>query len=237
VGIEMKNPICFRTSVLFLVLGVAISSAEDSASRNNTYSGLLLGSSFSRFIGENSDANEFYGGGEKRTRIGVVAGAFTHLGMGKYLALEPQVLFSQKGAMYGGYDPSWNDELTFKLDYVEVPVILRVYFSSGTSIRMNILGGGYGAYNVIARYKYTEYGYLEEGDLEDALSVHMENIDYGVLFGAGVTIQLRNVILRIDTHYSLGLVRIFDVPPDNDLRNGVISLNASIGMSKGDMYR
>jgi hypothetical protein len=220
-----------------LIIGVAISSAEDSTSRKNTYSGLIFGSNFSRFIGENSDANEFYGGGEKRTRIGVIVGAFTHLGMGKYLALEPQVLFSQRGAMYGGYDPSWNDELAFKLDYVEVPVILRVYFSSGTSIRMNIFGGGYAGYNVIARYKYSEYGYLEEGDLEDILAVPMENLDYGVLFGAGVVFQMRQVIFRIDTHYSLGLVRIFDIPPDNDLRNGAIGLIASVGMSKGDMYR
>ena len=203
--------------------------AAESNGMKRSYWGLVGGVNLGQFIGDNSDALEFYGGGEKKFRFGVAIGVFAHLGIGNNFAIEPQVLYSQKGAKYGDLAPSWDDQLVLKLDYVEAPLFFRVYVYSSQSIKVNIFGGGYFGYLVRSKYKYSEVGYEEEGDLEDILVVPMEEIDYGPVFGAGMAFPAQAVIYRLDVKYSLGLAKLFYIPPDDDIRNGVISILFSIG--------
>jgi hypothetical protein len=203
--------------------------ASDSADIKKSYYGAVFGFNFARLIGDDSDAAYFYGGGEKKSRTGIAAGAFAHWGVGNILAIEPQVLYSANGGKYGDAFPAWNDEWTLQIDYLEVPVIVRVYIPPIPIVKANVFGGGYFGYNLKAKYKYTEIGYEEEGDLDDILIPKVEDFDYGLVFGAGAVYPIGNVIARLDLKYTLGLAKIWDYPPDDDIRTGMFSIIASIG--------
>ena len=136
--------------VLVVVLGCAGFLAAEPG--NGTYFGPVLGLNFSRFIGDNSDAVEVYGAGEKMSRMAFAAGAFAHFGFGGLLALEPQVLFSQKGGKYGDAAPVINDELTIKIDYLEAPVLLR----NRNRTFSNALLGGCRPWSVACRWSDSE---------------------------------------------------------------------------------
>ena len=114
----MSKLILVFTIVLVLTLCAAGLFAAESEQQEvkNTYFGALLGLNFATFHGDNADAAEFYGGGEKKSRTGVAVGAFAHFGIGKIFAIEPQVLFSQKGAKYEYTEPGWTESLVVKLD-------------------------------------------------------------------------------------------------------------------------
>lgn len=219
----MKTRTLILSAVLIFSLCAANLYAAEQREVKRSYLGLAFGLNLGQFIGDNADAAEFYGGGEKKMRLGLAVGAFAHLGIGNYFALEPQVLYSQKGAKYGDAFPGWGDELTLILDYVEVPVLARIYITN--SPKINIFGGGYFGYLLSAKYKYSEIGYEEEGDF----LIQPEDIDYGLVLGAGGAFPTSTVILRIDLKYSLGLAKIWDMPPNDDIRNGVLSILASIG--------
>ncbi len=225
----MKKLTLILVGILVLSLCAASLFAAESGDVKKRYFGLVLGLNAGQFIGDNADAAEFYGGGEKKSRTGVAVGVFAHLGIGNIFAIEPQVLYSQKGSKYSYDAPGWNDETTLKVDYLEVPVFVRVYIPPIPVVKVNLFGGGYFGYNIVAKYIYTEPGYEEEGDLDDIIIVPVEDIDYGLVFGAGVAYPRNKVIFRLDLKYSLGLAKIWDDPPDDDIRNGVFSILASIG--------
>jgi hypothetical protein len=216
--------------VLIAVLGAAGFLAAEPG--NGTYFGPVLGLNFSSLIGDNSDAAEAYplGGGEKMTRTAFAAGAFAHFGFGGLLALEPQILYSQKGGKYGDAIPAINDQIIYKMDYIEAPVLVRVYIPMIPLVKASVFGGGYAGYNIAAKYKYSETGYEEEGDIEIAFGQEIEDIDYGIVFGAGAALPLAGLLLRVDARYSLGLAKLVDFGVDDDVRNGVFALLASIGL-------
>ena len=221
----MKTHTFILIGVLLFTLTAATLIGAETTEVKRSYWGLLFGLNFGQFIGDNSDALEFYGGGEKKVRTGAAVGLFGHVGLGNVVALEPPVLYSQKGGKYGDAFPGWDDTLVLKVDYLEVPVLLRIYILPTQTVRVNLFGGGYFGYNIASKYKYSEIGYEEEGDF----AISPEEIDYGVVFGAGFAYPTRSVILRLDAKYSLGLAKVWDLPPDDDIRNGVFSVLAGVG--------
>ena len=225
----MKKFTLILVGIVVFSLCTASMFASGSEDIKKTYYGVLCGFSSARFIGENSDPSPFYPGGDRGSRLGITLGAFAHLGIGNIFAFEPQILYSQKGCKYSNAVPAWDDQFILKVDYLEVPVIVRVYIPPIPIVKFNVFGGGYFGYNIVAKYRYTETGYEEEGDLDDIFVPNVEDIDYGLAFGAGAVYPIMNVIVRLDFKYSLGLAKIWDFPPDDDIRNGVISVIASFG--------
>jgi hypothetical protein len=216
-----KTTLIFAVVVIMNLFTFGLFAAETKEKEfKKTYFGVLGGLNFGTFIGDDADATSFWGGGEKKSRTGIVVGGFAHFGIGDMFAIEPQVLYSQKGAKYtqGG------SELTLKMDYIEVPVFARVYIPPIKAVKVSVLAGGYFGLNISNKYKYEEPGYEEEGDLENT-----NNIDGGLLFGAGVAFPFSKSILRFDLIYSLGLAKTFNLTPEVDIQNGAFSILASVG--------
>jgi hypothetical protein len=79
------------------------------------------------------------------SRLGFVVGAFIHLPMTTTLAIQPELLYSQKGGKYNGFP--------YQLDYMEVPILLDISFIGplsillGPSIAANVQYQGLGSVN------------------------------------------------------------------------------------------
>jgi hypothetical protein len=130
-------------------------------------------------------------------RIGLVAGGFVTFPLRERLSLQPEVLFSQKGAAFDEFGATGRIEL----DALDVPVLARYQFG-----RLFVVGGPSLSLKLRAR-QVLEFGDDEEAvDLED----DVESFDFGVVGGVGYQFG------RISVHgrYTWGLRNINAVEGD-----------------------
>jgi hypothetical protein len=112
--------------------------------------------------------------------IGAHAGAFVNLSITSFLMLEPQLLYTMKGAKFPG------DNL--KMDWVEIPVWLRYELNSG----LNFNVGPY-------------MGILLSAKAENDVKDNFKSFDYGL--GGGIGYQMSGG-LGFHLNYSVGLANI-----------------------------
>jgi hypothetical protein len=138
------------------------------------------------------------------SRLGWLAGAHLTLGAG-LISIQPEALIAQLGA------ESDSDEL--KLNYLVVPVNLRLNFGMGAPVSPFILAGPYAAFKLSC-------------DLNDIdCSDEIESTDFGVDFGAGLKFGGR---FFAEARYMLGLKKISDVTPEFDSKNRAFVIMAGI---------
>lgn len=173
----------------------------------------------------------FHGRGEVDTgevrlapvrRTGLAGGAFLAIAAGQSLLVQPEVLFTQKGARYarGG------DQLTYEVDYLEVPLLLKRRLGGG-SVRGALFAGPAAGF-ALASKVVGRSGDGEEvsGDTSD----QVRSVDWGLAFGGGVDIAAGGGTLTLEGRYTLGLSPLAREPePDEtrssfDPKNGVVSL-------------
>lgn len=122
-------------------------------------------------------------------------GIFARVGAGP-VALQPEVLYTRRGASLGAPSET-GAESRLRLDYIEVPVLLRM--GGGSS---SIYVGAYGAVKVNARIESR----VGDGDwVGDDISDQVEGLDYGGV--AGVAFDFGK--FGLDGRYVLGMRRVF----------------------------
>lgn len=89
--------------------------------------GLKGGANLANLAGNISNQDQY------KNRVGFHAGALLNIGIagGDFLAIQPEVLYSQKGYKYGGgsttvLGQTYTNSGNVRYDYIDVPVLLRV---------------------------------------------------------------------------------------------------------------
>ncbi len=140
-----------------------------------------------------------------KSTVGLCAGIFLELNLARVLTIQPEVLYTVKGAEAG------MGKLRF--DYIEIPVLLKLRIPVGSFHPFVFAGPAFG-YNLKA--------VLDGIKIKD-----MPRADYGAVLGGGL--QMGRAI-HIDVRYTMGLRKL--AIPDLgtiDLKNGVLS--ATIGVA------
>lgn len=88
-------------------------------SRNSSYAGLKIGGSAATFSGDVPT--------NMRPLYGLNGGIFVHLPLGRPFSVQPEVLYSMKGAQ----NPAYYNDVTTWLNYIDVPVSFRAATSQG----------------------------------------------------------------------------------------------------------
>lgn len=149
-------------------------------------------------------------------RPALVAGGFvTWRGFG-WIELQPEVLYSSKGAKIS------EDDVTSHLilEYVEIPVLARVSRAAG-SRRVYAAGGPYVGIRLRAKARTEFSGATEELDLGEDL----ERRDFGVAIAGGV----ESGRLVIDGRYTFGLSNIDAAATDGrEAKNRTLSITAGL---------
>jgi opacity protein-like surface antigen len=149
-------------------------------------------------------------------RLGFVGGGFVIVPLVSWLEVQPEALYTMKGARFDeeGIDSSlW-------LDYVEFPVLARVSRRTSGALRYYLAAGPSLAVRVRARTR-TKFGSsTEEMDISD----DVERTDFGVVFGGGVEFGS----LVVDARYGLGLKDI-----DKDRTDDVKVTNRGLSLTAG----
>jgi hypothetical protein len=144
-------------------------------------------------------------------RIGLLAGVFVTIPIGGWLTVQSEAIYTAKGATLDIADL----ESTYLVDYLEVPVLLRVELPR----RAYAVAGPSMAYRIRARNRVAFDGSTEEIDLGG----DVESFDLGIVAGVGLDIG-RWVL---DGRYTHGLSDSdADTTDDVRIRNRVVSLAA-----------
>jgi opacity protein-like surface antigen len=142
------------------------------------------------------------------------------------IALHLEPMYLQKGTK-----ADWDVfELEDKLAYLEVPVMLK--YSFGTrEIRPYVIAGPTIGYLLSAKGKVTGGGYSGEEDIKD----ETKSLDFGLAFGAGVSVPVSNHPIFLEARYAMGLTNINDDPddPDTDVKTKGIQILAGITFPLG----
>ncbi len=161
--------------------------------------GAKAGVNFANLVGDTE-------GAEMRTifHLGLVA----EMPISETFYFAPEVLYSSQGAKFSeeGFDGA------FKLDYIQLPLMLKYYVGSGFSLEAG-----------------PQIGFLTSSEVEmEGVSVdandYISGFDYGLNFGLGY--KLTSGIF-LQGRYNLGLANVFDSEEigDGEGKNSVIQLS------------
>lgn len=138
---------------------------------------------------------------DESLRPGFHIGVFTQLPISETFAIQPEVMYSTKGAR-ATYDTDAIDlegEYKFNLNYVDVPVLAT--FKLGESANIHI--GPYVSY--LTNASVSSDGDIVEGT-SDLNRDHFANIDYGLSAG----FELNFSAVTVGTRYNYGLNQVAD---------------------------
>ncbi|GAF67290.1 unnamed protein product, partial [marine sediment metagenome] len=106
--------------------------------------------------------------------------------------------------------------ITYSVNYVEIPVLVKLSIASQGSVVPSLFVGPYVAIKLSSKAKI-EFG---GGSEEEEWGEDIKTTDFGVVVGGGVDFALGSSKITVDARYTLGLTTMFD---DDDVKNGVIS--------------
>jgi hypothetical protein len=204
--------------VLFAVVLVGLSPALEAAGRFafGVQGGLTL---------TNHWSTQDKGGDytvESGIKAGFAAGALATFRISRLFSLEADFLYVKKGSnqtiSVPGF-PFGDIEVTYQLDYIEVPVLLRTHLFPSAKIQPSLAGGLYVAFLTAKNYSYR---IAAIGNVEEEIK-GIESTDYGFTTGVGLDIPADIGSLRFEYRYSMGFVDL-KLPtgpgfPEIELRN------------------
>jgi hypothetical protein len=161
--------------------------------------GLQGGANVANFNGASNTSN-------LGSRLGVVGGFFLQLNFGESFAIQPEVLYAQKGATQAVYGAT-----TIDLSYLEFPVLIKFYLPT-PGVKPHIFTGGAVSFNTTAQ--------MVSGGTSTALN-YVSSSDVGIIGGVGVDIDKLSLSGRYE--FGLGAAVPNNTPP---LSNSTITFLA-----------
>jgi hypothetical protein len=149
------------------------------------------GAKFGLKAGVNIATIKWEDGADGDARIGLHAGGLAHIHLTPQWALQPEVYYSAEG---GKMTVSSNEEVTWKNDYINIPLLLQYNFDNGFRLQAGPQLG------LLVSSKVED----QDGAEDDAEEV-FKSTNIGLGFGLG---YLTYSGFGIDARYNLGLNRI-----------------------------
>ncbi len=200
-------------SALLILLGVALSSQVNAQSgTDHVWSiGLEAGPSFSKY---GQDASE------TDLKAGFLLGANLNYSIRNTYGITGKLLYAQKGAKDGNVKQT--------LNYIEVPVVGRVFFNRDGKFRPNLFAGPSFGFLTGAKSKT---GSADRVDIDNYKDI-FNTFDLGLTGGLGLNYEIApNTRFLIDFRYTHGLTDISKTTA-NEINNQSIAITAgfSIGI-------
>jgi hypothetical protein len=192
-----------------LVVG-ALASPSVAAAQTVEF-GIKGGLSFAN-IPQLAEFFEDQGADDVGSRTGAVFGAHVAFDLTDGIAIQPEVLFTQRG--FQGEAPFDLGDFAAELDYLDIPVLVRL--GAGDS-GLTLVAGPSFNFNVRAT------GTAEDQDDED-LGDDIEDLDIGLVFGAGYY----GTVLIIEGRFEEGLTKVATFSGSDTNRNRTFMVMAGV---------
>ena len=174
---------------LVLVLAMAVSAQEEEGV-GLTGKGFKVG-----FFGANIGGSD---GGGSSMKMGFGGGVFLTYSFSPTFAIQPEVMY----AMHGFKVSIFGLDIKQKLDYIDIPILLKYQMATEGNFKPNFFVG-------------PVVGMLMSASLEgvDDKEIY-KSVNMGVTAGAGATMQMESMALTFDVRYMMGLTSIAEDDPD-----------------------
>ena len=213
------------TPAMIAVVAIVAPAAATSA----PLYGFRMGAAASSIHGQYDD---FF---HSKARLGFATAAYARFPLGGHLSFQPEVGWASKGdeaalaitfVPPGGPPTPETIESSFetRIDYVEIPLLLRLDIPTGWMFEPYVLGGpgvGFrtGSSRTVAFEPSTlnASGRLQRARIFEGVGTfddpHFENVDWSAIAGAGLMFGRGPIRIVLDSRYTLGPVGIM---PDTD---------------------
>jgi opacity protein-like surface antigen len=191
-----------------VLLTIAMVAAGFTANAQDVKFGVKAGMNFASLNGNKEVTSTF-----KDSRTSFHIGAMAEISISEKFSFQPELLYSVQGASANSFQGTEAD-VTFKLDYITMPLMAKYYVSEGFSLE----AGPQLAFNTTSKIKAEANGQEATEDMKDETN----GFDLGLNFGLGY--KLENG-LNFSTRYNLGLS---DIVKDNEgdaVKNGVFQVS------------
>lgn len=179
--------------------------------------GAAAGVSMSNLSGDTvQEWEDLYGTMDSKTAI--TAGGFILYRINRSITVQPGVYYMQKGGAISGTISGMPVEAAFNLSYLEIPVLVNVYFSIPSPLKPFITAGPVVALKASAESEITFMGETTTETMDD-----VKGTDFGLAFGSGVEFHLGPGTLQALVRYTTGLTNISD-EPETEIKNGTFAV-------------
>ena len=145
-------------------------------------------------------------------RIGLAAGAEFEYGLTDNIGLSAGVLYSMQGVKTTIID----DDCTWKLDYLNVPILANFYVAKGLALKLGVQPG----FKLSSKVKGEASGVTAELEVEDGV----KSVDLSI--PVGLSYQYQNIVF--DARYNWGVTKIVD---DVDSKHSVFQITVGYKFS------
>jgi hypothetical protein len=187
------------------LVGLALAFASSGVSAQVGEGGVKGGVMFAD-VPKSSAALRAEGAVDVGYRVGFLAGAFIAAGITDAVAIQPEVMYAQKGLK--GKDPNGSVPFEFKLDYIDIPVLVRVGGTGPSGFK--VLAGPSFNFNIRAR-AVQEDQFNPDEDIKD----NVEAFEVGLVLGAG----FYGTRLIVEGRFQEGLTNVLKGVEDETHRN------------------
>jgi opacity protein-like surface antigen len=176
--------------------------------------GVKAGANMSTLIGDDVKDVKWKGG--------AIGGVFLTYAFSDIFAVQPEVLFTMKGGKQTFGDTTY----TLKGNYVEIPVLAKVYLPMEGKFKPHIFAGP--ALGILVTAKSSADPGIEV-DVKD----QTKSTEVGILGGVGLEYKMETGCVLLDVRYEVGLTRIAKKSEgetdEPDVKNSVISFMVGYG--------
>ena len=167
------------------------------------------------------------------SRTGFVGGIYLTLPLGSTTSFQPELLFAQRGATArADLDADLPSEIDVKLNYVEVPLLLRVDIPvQSRGIRPHLFAGPSLAFNTACSFE----GGGESADCDQELGLFESNtFELGAMIGGGIAFPVMGTRrLGVGVRYTFGLTEVFKNTANVDPRNRTLAVYGTFDVPVG----
>lgn len=175
---------------------------------------------------------------EEESILGFQAGLVAEIPVSEAFAIQPELLWVQKGGrrLYELAGSSYEQRVTY--NYVQVPVLAKVKAgeTDGSGLGLYFFGGPFVGYALDGKVEQdlTVAGVTTESefDIEFDDKDNQRRIDWGATFGLGANLGA----LFIDLRYDLGINNMLDDDANNNNDNDPYLRTRGIGLTAGFVF-
>jgi hypothetical protein len=210
---DMMKPL--PRTLPFAIIGTfVLVSSPAFALRDSPLSlGPKLGLNYSHLTGDLSE--------EAGYKLGFVGGAFIAYAFSDWFTLQPEVLYSQKGAKATWQVRGEERTETVSLDYVEIPVLAVLTIPTQSRWTPRVFAGPAFGF-LISAEDIREVNGVEVG--REDIKEGFKDYDIGIVFGGGLDVKVGPGAITTDLRYNFGVTNIVDDDDNGDsVKNGVFS--------------
>jgi len=207
-------------------LGLASAAVTATAGSIAGY-GVRTGVAASTIHGDHADA---LGSG---ARMGFSGSLFCRFSLGRMLSVQPELGWTSKGEQRDlgiTYTPTTGPDLTpqtltlsydRRIDYLEIPVLLRLGFPNGSSFEPYLLGGPGVAFRTGSGLELQStstaiasgYGHIQRATIFEGAGTfddpHYRDVDWSAIAGGGLAWGRAPLRVVVESRYALGLAGVF----------------------------